>query len=125
MRGKIKICRADTGIPADLFQGYFGGTTVTPFDADTQNGGIVGYDITDEPEMEPVVHAYVKELAKVYGQDDRILIWNIWNEAGNSQRMEKSVPLMRKVFGWIREEDVKQPLTADVWEQEQIIPMDG
>lgn len=32
--------------------------------------------------MEPTVHAYVKELAQTYGQDNRILIWNIWNEAG-------------------------------------------
>lgn len=57
----------------------------------------------------------MKELAQTYGQDNRILIWNIWNEAGNSQRMEKSVSLMKKVFEWMREEDVKQPLTADVW----------
>ena len=95
--------------------GYFGGTAVTPFDSDTQNGDTVGYDITDEPEMEPVVEAYVRELARTYGNDKRILIWNVWNEAGNSQRMEKSVPLMKKVFGWMREEDVMQPLTADVW----------
>ena len=64
---------------------------------------------------EPVVEAYVREMARTFGRDDRILIWNIWNEAGNSQRMEKSVPLMTKVFGWMREEDVMQPLTADVW----------
>jgi len=95
--------------------GYFGGSNVTPFDDDTQNGDTVGYDIVDEPDMEPQVKAYVQEMARVYGQDDRILIWNIWNEAGNSQRMEKSVPLMRKVFAWMREADVKQPLTADVW----------
>ena len=42
--------------------GYFGGTAVTPFDSDTQNGDTVGYDITDEPEMEPVVEAYVREM---------------------------------------------------------------
>ena len=94
---------------------YFGGTAVTPFDSDTQNGDTVGYDITDEPEMEPVVEAYVREMARTYGNDKRILIWTVWNEAGNSQRMEKSVPLMKKVFGWMREEDVMQPLTADVW----------
>lgn len=65
--------------------------------------------------MEPVVEAYVREMARTFGRDPRILIWNIWNEAGNSQRMEKSVPMMRKVFQWMREEDVSQPLTADVW----------
>lgn len=95
--------------------GYFGGSDVTPFDDDTQNGDIVGYDIIDEPEMEPVVHAYVKEMAEAFGQDDRILIWNVWNEVGNSQRLDKSLPMMKKVFHWLREADVKQPLTADVW----------
>lgn len=95
--------------------GYFGGSPVTPFDDNTQNGDTVGYDIVDEPEMEPVVEAYVREMARTFGRDPRILIWNIWNEAGNSQRMEKSVPMMRKAFQWMREEDVSQPLTADVW----------
>lgn len=95
--------------------GYFGGSPVTPFDDDTQNGDIVGYNIIDEPEMESVAEAYVRELARIYGKDERILIWNVWNEPGNSQRLEKSVPMMKKVFGWLREEDVMQPLTADVW----------
>ncbi|MBQ4307074.1 MAG: hypothetical protein II759_00670 [Lachnospiraceae bacterium] len=95
--------------------GYFGGSSVTPFDDDTQLGDMVGYDIIDEPGMEPTVEAYVREMAQVYGQDDRIIIWNVWNEIGNSQRDDKSLPMMRKVFGWLRDEDVKQPLTSDVW----------
>ena len=95
--------------------GYFGGSSVTPFDDETQLGDVAGYNIIDEPEMEPVAEAYVRELAKTYGQDDRIIIWNIWNEIGNSQRGDKSLPMMKKVFGWLREEDVKQPLTSDVW----------
>ncbi len=112
---KAKYQEPVLGPQPEPVPGYFGGTAATPFDEDTQNGDIVGYDITDEPEMEPVVEAYVREMARTFGRDDRILIWNIWNEAGNSQRMEKSVPLMTKVFGWMREEDVMQPLTADVW----------
>lgn len=95
--------------------GYFGGKKETPFDDETQNGDTIGYNIIDEPEMEPIIERYVREMARVFGKDKRVLIWNIWNEAGNSQRMEKSVPMMKKVFAWMREEDVAQPLTADVW----------
>ncbi len=78
--------------------GYFGGSPVTPFDDSTQHGEVVGYSITDEPEMEPVIHQYVKELAEHYGQDDRIIIWNVWNEAGNSARECRSLPMMKKIF---------------------------
>lgn len=96
--------------------GYFGGSDVTPFDDDTQSGETVGYNpAADDPEMEPLVHRYIQELSERYGKDPRILIWNVWNEAGNSGRLSKSVPMIRKVFGWFREYDVSQPLTADIW----------
>ena len=61
------------------------------------------------------IEKYVRELAKRYGQDDRVIIWNIWNELGNSGRGEKSLPMAKKVIGWLREEDVKQPLTIEMW----------
>lgn len=95
--------------------GYFGGNPVTPFDDATQSGEVIGYSITDEPQMEPEIKRFVSELADRYGQDSRILIWNIWNEAGNSSRKTMSLPMMTKVFQWMREKDVMQPLTADVW----------
>ncbi|MDR1825528.1 MAG: cellulase family glycosylhydrolase [Bifidobacteriaceae bacterium] len=95
--------------------GYFGGSDESPFDDDVQGGGIVGYVLTDEPELEPVFHQYVTELAIRYGHDDRVNIWNIWNEVGNSTRGDLSVPMMEKTFAWFREADVSQPLTAEVW----------
>ena len=95
--------------------GYFGGSPVTPFDDSTQSGETIGYSITDEPENRPIIEEYMKELASRYGQDPRILIWNVWNEAGNSGRLNKSLPLMEAIFSWLREMDVMQPLTADVW----------
>lgn len=95
--------------------GYFGGTDANSFDIDTQTGGAVGYCITDEPGMDEKVERYVREMAQCYGSDSRILIWNVWNELGNSSRGDRSAPLMRKVFTWLREEDVSQPLTAEVW----------
>lgn len=46
--------------------------------------------------MTPEIEKYVRELAKRYGQDDRVIIWNIWNELGNSGRGEKSLPMAKK-----------------------------
>ena len=96
-------------------EGFFGGTSDNSFDEDTQTGITVGYSVTDDSKMEPVIEAYVRELAKKYGQDDRVIIWNIWNELGNSGREAMSLPMAKKVIGWLRDEDVKQPLTIEMW----------
>ena len=103
------------GIQPEPEEGFFGGSSLNSFDVDTQSGDSIGYNITDETDMEPVVEEYIRELARVYGQDDRIIIWNIWNELGNSGRDAMSMPMARKVIGWFREEDVKQPLTIEMW----------
>lgn len=117
----------DCSVPAHRYQppvlgpqpepvpGYFGGSPQSPFDDDVQGGGAVGYVLTDEPALEPVFRAYVDELAARYGQDPRVLVWNVWNEIGNSTRGDRSLPMMEKVFAWLREADVAQPLTAEVW----------
>jgi len=95
--------------------GYFGGTAVGPFDDDVQGGGSVGYVLTDEPELEPVFREYVRQLGERYGGDDRVVVWDVWNEIGNSSRGARSLPMMEKTFGWLRELEVSQPLTAEVW----------
>ncbi|MFR6330537.1 MAG: beta-galactosidase [Eisenbergiella sp.] len=87
---------------------------MTPFDDSTQSGESIGYSITDDPENRPVIEEYIKELASRYGQDPRILMWNVWNEAGNSGRLSRSLPMMEVVFTWLREANVMRPLTADV-----------
>ena len=99
------------GPQPDPEPGYFGGSSVTCFDG-TED---MGYNLTDEPGMEPVVRAYIHQLAQRYGNDPRILLWNVWNEPGNSHRGSKSLPMMRKVFQFLREGQVMQPLTADVF----------
>ena len=91
--------------------GYFGGSPVTCFDG----MGNIGYSPTDEEGMEEVVHEYVAQLANRYGRDRRIIMWNVWNEAGNSNRGIKSLSMMTKIFNWFRQFDVIQPLTSDVW----------
>ncbi len=74
-----------------------------------------GYQLLDEPEYEEKFYEMVDELAKKYGNDDRLQIWDVWNEIGNSNRKELSVEFMKNTFKILRANNVKQPLTADVW----------
>jgi hypothetical protein len=99
------------GKQPDPVPGYFGGSPVTCFAETTE----AGYLVIDEPGMDIVVEEYIKELAEHYGQDNRILIWNIWNEPGNSKRGSRSLKMMTNVFHWLRKYDVSQPLTTDVY----------
>jgi len=91
--------------------GYHGGFETTPFDAKDEAGYIIG----DDKENWPMIEKYVKDLVGTFGQDDRILVWDIWNEPGNSKRGSMSLELMTRAFEWAREMNPIQPLTAGPW----------
>lgn len=74
-----------------------------------------GYMLPDEPDIQPYFFKMVDELAAKYAKDDRIQIWDIWNEVSNSGRGNLSLPMMEKCFEIVRSHDPIQPLTADVW----------
>ena len=58
---------------------------------------------------------YVKDIISAFADDERILLWDLYNEPGNSSNREKSLPLLQSVFAWAREIDPSQPLTAGIW----------
>jgi hypothetical protein len=61
------------------------------------------------------LESYVREILASFGEDDRILLWDLYNEPGNSRNGEKSLPLVRAVFEWARAVDPSQPLTVGLW----------
>lgn len=71
--------------------------------------------LVDEPGMDDKFCEYVREIITKYARDERVLLWNIWNEPGNSNRAEKTMPVMLKAFEAARECLADQPLAADVW----------
>lgn len=91
--------------------GYHGGRKVS------QHGVFEGpgYHLLDEPEYARQYDAFVRELVTKYRDDERILIWDVYNEAGNSNRGSMSLPHMARFFEIIRQIDPIQPLTACVW----------
>jgi len=69
---------------------------------------------------------YVQGIVKRYRNDDRVLIWDIYNEPGNPNipayektetphKGEYSLLLMKNAFDWVRQMNPEQPLTASVW----------
>ena len=62
---------------------------------------------------------YVKDILSTYGNDRRVLMWDLYNEPGNSGQGVASLPLLRKVFEWARSVNPSQPLTAGIWNLEK------
>jgi len=58
---------------------------------------------------------YVKGLLERYAADERILMWDLYNEPGNKGSGEKSFGLVQAVFEWAWAIRPKQPLTVGIW----------
>ncbi|MBN1444177.1 MAG: hypothetical protein JXA90_15810, partial [Planctomycetes bacterium] len=63
----------------------------------------------------PELERYVRDIAGRFRDDRRILIWDLYNEPGNSSMGETSLPLAEAAFAWARIESPSQPLTIGVW----------
>ena len=67
------------------------------------------------PELINVLEAYVKDILETFKDDKRIILWDLYNEPGNSGYHNKSLPLLQSVFEWARAVNPSQPLTSGVW----------
>lgn len=63
----------------------------------------------------PLLEVYVKDILKTFAQDKRILLWDLYNEPGNSGKVDTTMPLLTKIFTWARAINPQQPLTAGIW----------
>lgn len=69
----------------------------------------------DEPKLVDTLGTYVKDILNTFKHDKRILLWDLYNEPGNSGYGDKSLPLLEMAFTWGRTIDPDQPLSAGVW----------
>lgn len=74
-----------------------------------------GTMIYANPDTMKTLEAYVKDVMGAFKNDQRILLWDLYNEPGNNQQFEKSMPLLQNVFKWAREVNPSQPISAGVW----------
>lgn len=117
--GVMIVFGNDCTVPKDLYTppkfgeqkidwGYHGGIKRSP------HAGIpgVGYSILDEPEIFEDFVCMIREVVTKYRADERVIVWDVFNELGNGRRDGKSVPMMERFFAEIRALDPIQPLTA-------------
>lgn len=69
----------------------------------------------DKPELINTLEAYVRDVMNHFRDDKRIVIWDLYNEPGNSGYGNQSMPLLQKVFEWGRDVNPSQPLSVGVW----------
>ncbi len=91
--------------------GYHGGRK------QSQHGRFVGmgYHLLDEPELAERHYEWVREIITKYKDDERIVIWDMYNEVGAGRREMVSEKHLRKFFEIAWEIDPIQPLTSCVW----------
>jgi len=70
------------------------------------------YDSTGFPKLEK----YVTDILTHFAKDRRILLWDLYNEPGNSGKKDSSYHLLTKVFQWSRAVNPDQPLSVGLWD---------
>lgn len=58
---------------------------------------------------------YVTDVLTTFAHDQRILLWDLYNEPGNSGKGNSSLPLVRNVFSWATAVRPDQPLSIGLW----------
>lgn len=74
-----------------------------------------GTAIRTNPDSLKMLEAYVTDVMKAHRNDDRVLMWDLYNEPGNSKYLNNSLPLLKSVFEWARKVNPSQPLSSGVW----------
>ena len=64
---------------------------------------------------ETILEDYTKGTINAFRNDQRVVMWDLYNEVGNSGYVEKSLPLTQKIFKWAQTVNPSQPLTSGHW----------
>jgi hypothetical protein len=98
-----------------------------------------GYKIVKDRSQWGRLQDYVCDIVSVFGADERVVLWDLYNEPGNSFLVSLSqppllryakiilqlvahlalpnpvTPLLRDIFSWARSAQPDQPLTTGLW----------
>jgi hypothetical protein len=74
-----------------------------------------GEAVVTDPADWPRLERYVKEVLAAFAADARIVLWDLYNEPGNSGLGARTMPLLREAFRWARAIAPSQPLTTAVY----------
>ena len=65
----------------------------------------------------PKLETYVKEIIGHFADDERVLMWDVYNEPNEALKGDGA--LVERVFAWARTQEPVQPLTVAVWRYPQ------
>lgn len=71
--------------------------------------------IHNDPTQWGYLEQYVKDILTRFKDDPRILLWDLYNEPGNSNYNDSSMSLLKKVFEWAWAVRPSQPLSSATW----------
>jgi hypothetical protein len=74
-----------------------------------------GSKAVNDPTKWGRLERYVTDLLTAFGKDERVLMWDLYNEPGNSGQDTRSLPLLKATFGWAWAVRPEQPLTVGLW----------
>ncbi len=69
-----------------------------------------------DPAQWPRLEDYMSGVLDRFAEDERILMWDVYNEPGNEGLIGNALPLLDAAFRWGRSIGVSQPLTSAIWE---------
>jgi hypothetical protein len=101
-------------------ESYHAGTQPEPKPGVHNSGWLrdPGKLLYDDPALMNLLKSYVQDVLTTFKNDHRILLWDLYNEPGNSDYRNKSMTLLKNVFQWSRQINPSQPLTAGVWNKD-------
>lgn len=67
----------------------------------------------------PALEKYVTDIISRFRSDDRVLMWDLYNEPGNSGKSDSTLPLLKNVFKWARAVNPDQPITVGLWKWDE------
>jgi hypothetical protein len=75
-----------------------------------------GVPALKDPKEMALLQRYVTDMLTTFGHDKRILLWDLFNEPGNSGKKDSSMPLLLNVFAWARSVAIDQPVSVGIWD---------
>jgi len=70
---------------------------------------------TDTTVLYSWLEEYVTDMITTHKDDPRVLVWDLYNEPGNSNHGNKSLPLVKNSFRWARKVNPSQPVTTGIY----------
>ncbi|MGN6400989.1 MAG: cellulase family glycosylhydrolase [Flavisolibacter sp.] len=89
-----------------------------------------GYDVLNDPSQYDSLHSYVHGIVSHFANDERVLIWDLFNEPDNmnlasykdddyaQHKAELSMALLKKTINWVRLINPVQPITMAPWKED-------